>query len=246
MIYQEFAQFYDDLFDPEMYDKWAAYTTKRVNSDESILDLACGTGRLAVILQSNGYQVTGGDLSDDMLALASEHLINAGLTPNLVQVDMRDLSELPVFDVVTCFDDSLCYLIDQTDLLKAFQQINQHVKPGGKFLFDVITPYQTDEVYPGYMYNYQDDDRAFMWTSYQGEFAPHSVEHELSFFQFDEQQNNYERYEELHQERTYAVKDYQQMLQAAGFNSVTVTTDFGKHGYKEKVKRWFFECIKEG
>lgn len=246
MIYQEFAQFYDDLFDPEMYVKWADYTSKRIAQQQTILDLACGTGRLDVILQSKGYKVTGADLSEDMLALASEHLTDAGLTPDLVQADMRDLSELPQFDAITCFDDSLCYLIDQADLIRTFKQIQLHLNAGGKFLFDVITPFQTDEVYPGYMYNYQDDDRAFIWTSYQGEFAPHSVEHELSFFQLSSASNNYERYEELHQERTYELKAYQQMLQDAGFNSVTVTTDFGNRGYKQQVKRWFFECVKEG
>lgn len=246
MIYQEFSQFYDDLFDPEMYTKWAQFVKERVSSSKSMLDLACGTGRLDVILQSAGYRVTGADMSADMLALASQHLTEAGLTPDLVEADMRDLSGLPVFDVVTCFDDSLCYLIDQSDLMTTFSQVNQHLNTNGTFLFDVITPFQTDEEYPGYMYNYQDDDRAFMWTSYQGEFAPHSVEHELSFFRYDDELPGFERYEELHQERTYSLKDYQQMLTQAGFSSVTVTTNFGKSGYKENVKRWFFECVKEG
>lgn len=78
MIYSEFAQFYDDLFDETLYDRWLAYTTSRISqpktakSDVKILDLACGTGRLAVKLAKLGYSVDGVDLSADMLTLADQ------------------------------------------------------------------------------------------------------------------------------------------------------------------------------
>lgn len=246
MIYQEFAQFYDDLFEPTMYDRWAQYAIERFPKAGKILDLACGTGRLVVLLTQARFDVTGSDISEDMLALASDHLIEAELQPNLVQADMRDLSEFTTYDGISCFDDSLCYLLKTSDLVQTFQEVYHHLKPGGKLLFDVISPYQTDVVYPGYMYNYQDDDRAFLWTSFAGEFAPHSVEHELSFFQYNATKQAFERYKELHKERTYTVEDYRQFLLRSGFTYVKVTTDFGKEPFQNNVKRWFFECVKGG
>lgn len=64
MIYTEFAKFYDDLFDATLYDRWADYVVESAQqmnqapSDLKILDLACGTGRLAVKLAKLGFQVT--------------------------------------------------------------------------------------------------------------------------------------------------------------------------------------------
>lgn len=188
MIYSEFAQFYDDLFDETLYDRWLAYTTSRISqpktakSDVKILDLACGTGRLAVKLAKLGYSVDGVDLSADMLTLADQRAQAEQVDITFIQADMRELADLGQYDVITCYDDSLNYLIDQKDFQQTLNSVNGHLNPGGQLLFDVITPYQTIDVYPGYMYNYRNEDSAFMWTSYEADFAPASVEHDLSFF----------------------------------------------------------------
>ncbi|MFD1126106.1 class I SAM-dependent DNA methyltransferase [Lentilactobacillus raoultii] len=245
MIYQEFAKFYDDLFDETLYDKWFNYTSKRVKQSERLLDLACGTGRLAVKLAKAGYQVNGADLSEDMLTMADQRARQAGLSIPFFQLDMRNLEELPMYGAVTCFDDSLCYLTTCSDLKQTFFEVYQHLVEGGRFLFDVITPYQTDQVYPGYMYNFQDNERAFMWTSYAAEDVLHGVEHDLSFFLYNPKKDAYDVYQELHKERTYPVDDYRKLLTEIGFSKIQVTTNFGTAPFKNKVKRWLFDCRKE-
>lgn len=244
MIYQEFAEFYDDLFDEKLYDQWFAYTTKRIQPTGQLLDLACGTGRLAVKLAQAGYSVAGADLSENMLSMADQRAREAGQQISFFQADMRSLDGLADYNGITCFDDSLCYLETTADLQQTFTQIFEHLKAGGHFLFDVITPYQTDEVYPGYMYNFQDDDRAFMWTSYASENVAHGIEHELTFFLYDSQKDAYDAYNELHKERTYPVETYRQLLNKAGFLNIEVTTDFGRAPFEKKVKRWLFACEK--
>ncbi|MDV0430837.1 class I SAM-dependent methyltransferase [Lactiplantibacillus sp. DA1] len=244
MIYQTFAELYDELFDPAMYQQWLDFVRRELPSqDGQLLELACGTGRLGVLLAQAGYQVTGLDLSENMLALAQEHADEAAVTLPLLQGDMLDLSEIGTFDAVTCFADSFCYLPDITTVQRAFEQVAQHLTATGEFLFDVITPYQTDEVYPGYMYNYRDETRAFMWTSYAGE-QPHSAEHDLTFFIYNDDKQAFDEVSELHQEQTYVLADYQQALQAAGFSQVTVSADFGQQQPDEHTTRWFFKCRK--
>lgn len=245
MIYQEFAHFYDELFDEKLYDRWLNYTVKRIRSNWHVLDLACGTGRLAIRLAHRGYDIDGADLSENMLTMAEQRARTEHVNVPFIQADMRNLEGLPRYDAISCYDDSLCYLIEQSDLGRAFQSINDHLSPTGVFLFDVITPYQTDTVYPGFMYNYQDEGSAFMWTSYEGEFAAHSVEHELAFFLYNADKDAYDAYSELHQERTYDVETYKQMLANAGFSRILVTTDFGDRPFSNHVKRWMFECHKE-
>lgn len=246
MIYQSFAQLYDDLFDPAMYDQWLDFVASRVApTDGPLLDLACGSGRLGVQLAERGYDVSGLDLSEEMLALAAKHAENAQVTFPLFAGDMLDLSAIDRYQTITCFADSFCYLPDLATVTAAFKQVHDHLNVGGQFLFDVITPHQIDDVYPGYMYNYVDDDRAFLWTSYGIEDEPHAVDHDLTFFIHDTEDQNYHKVTELHHERTYPLADYRQALQEAGLTLKRVSADFGAAEVAPDTTRWFFEVTRE-
>ncbi|UQS86698.1 class I SAM-dependent methyltransferase [Nicoliella spurrieriana] len=238
MIYGEFAELYDELFDPEMYANWVQFVLKHANGG-SLLDLACGNGRLAIELAHRGFTPSGLDLSDAMLAIASQKASASNVSLPLYNGNMLDLAGLATFQTITCFDDSICYLHDQTELATLFKQVAAHLDNDGTFLFDVITPYQTDVIYPGYMYNYHDETRAFMWRSYAGEFE-HSVEHDLAFFNYNPEKDAYDEFSELHLERTYPLQTYLRALNAAGFTKVTPSADFGTSEINPKTTRWFF------
>lgn len=245
MIYSTFAKLYDDLFQSELYADWLAYARQEIKAPKApLLELACGAGRLAVMLAQEKIPVTGFDLSEEMLSLADQHAQEAGVSLPLIKGDMQDLSELPQFQTVTCFADSLCYLANEDELQRTFNEVYAHLQPGGQFLFDVISPYQTDVVYPGYQYNYQDDARAFLWTSESGD-APHSVVHELTFFIYNERKDAFDRVFEDHHERTYEAQIYLNCLANSGFSSVKLTADFGQSSVAEDTTRWFFSCQKE-
>lgn len=246
MIYHTFAQLYDQLFDDELYQKWAAYTMANGGQDaQQILDLAGGAGRLAVLLAKQDRAVTVADFSADMLSLASQHAANAEVPLILVEADMRDLTALPQYDLVTCFADSLCYLGNLDDVETTLRQVFTHLNVGGRFLFDMITPYQTDVVYPGYMYNYEDDDhqRAFLWRSYQDDDVEHGVIHDLAFFN-RLADGQYERIGETHFERSYPLETITKTLKRSGFSDVVVRADFGAAAPDEQTTRWFFSCRK--
>lgn len=246
MIYQSFAQLYDELFDPAMYTQWLDFLASRVDpASGNLLDLACGSGRLGVQLAQRGYQVSGLDLSEEMLALAAEHAEEAQVTFPLMAGNMLDLQDIGQYQAVTCFADSFCYLTDLNELTQAFTQIHDHLQVGGQFLFDVITPYQTDDVYPGYMYNYVDDHRAFLWQSYGLEDEAHAVEHELTFFTQDQGDEAYRKVTELHHERTYELADYRCALAQAGLTLQRVSADFGQQPIDDHTTRWFFEVTRE-
>ena len=217
MIYHSFAQLYDELFDDQLYLQWRDYTLNRLSpATKSVLDLAGGAGRLACLLAPTGLDVTVADFSAEMLSLAGQHAT-----------------------------DSLCYLANLADVQTAFDQVAAHLKPGGKFLIDLITPYQTDDVYPGYMYNYEDEDHreAFMWQSFANDDVDHGVIHELTFFN-RLANGNYQRVGETHFERSYPLATVKAALAASGFHQVKVTADFGKQAIQPDTTRWFFECQK--
>jgi len=69
-----------------------------------VLDAPCGGGRLAMLLASKGYQMTGADLSESMLAIARENIRNAGLRIAAERQDVENLSYPDrSFDTAICF-----------------------------------------------------------------------------------------------------------------------------------------------
>lgn len=51
---------------------------QKISPINTLLDLACGTGRMSEFLASRGYQLTCGDISDEMIGVAKKRLASAG------------------------------------------------------------------------------------------------------------------------------------------------------------------------
>lgn len=244
--YQTFAQLYDNLFDSEMYLEWRDYVMRNVlDKTGRVLDLAGGAGRLAVLLAEAGYQdVSVFDLSPEMLALAMKHAEEAKVNIPLIEGDMTEWSDLPdKYQTITSFADSFNYLTQVEQLKDTFTQVYNHLVADGQFLFDMITPYQIKDVYPGYMYNWHDDETAFLWSSYAGDKVD-TVEHELTFFVYQEKIDGYQQIQELHVEYAYSLAQIKALLTAVGFKDIEVSADFGKNDIDTTTTRWFFKARK--
>jgi SAM-dependent methyltransferase len=102
-----------------------------------LVDLACGTGRLANLFAAKGWTVTGVDISKEMLAIAAENSRKERLKVEYVRGDIRKWSKANAADLVTCTYDSLNHLTTKSDLQKVFRNAYRTLKPGGIFLFDI-------------------------------------------------------------------------------------------------------------
>ena len=245
MTYKTFAFVYDEVMDETLYDQWLHFSKRHLPENTSrILELACGTGRLAVDFAEAGYQVTALDLSEEMLAIASKRANEKDLQIQFVQGDMMELSEVGQYQAITCFSDSLCYMESRRDVQQVFDEVYQALEEQGTFIFDVHSLYQIDEVFPDYSYHYQTEDFAFLWDSYPGE-KEHSIEHFLTFFVKQEADSEvFIRRDELHKERTYSLNNYLMMLESSGFSDIQVYGDFTEEAPSETSTRWFFVCQK--
>lgn len=244
--YETFAAVYDEIMDDSLYDQWTDFSLRHLPAEtKTILELACGTGIQAVRFAQKGFEVTGLDLSYEMLELAQKKAENAGVMLELAQADMMQLEGVGEFDAVTCYSDSLCYMADEEAVLRVFEGVHAVLNPGGTFLFDVHSTYQMDEIFPGYAYHENYEDFAFVWDTYEGEH-PHSIAHELTFFVKDEdsEEERFIRRDELHEERTYPIATFEKLLAQAGFDSVEVFADFTDEAPKADSKRWFFKAVK--
>lgn len=103
----------------------------------TMLDLACGTGSLALHMARRGWKVWGVDGSHLMIESARAKLRGPGLPVRFLRQDMRDLRLPEPVDLATCLFDSLNHLPGRGDLLRTFRAVASALKPGGYFVFDV-------------------------------------------------------------------------------------------------------------
>jgi SAM-dependent methyltransferase len=115
------------------------------------LDLACGTGTLALMLVERGWRVVGIDQSAAMLAEAERKTaaLPASVDVRFMQGDMREIVLDEPVDLVTCCYDTINYLTLESDLLRCFQAVAHALVPGGLFCFDLATDYFLEHHWQG-------------------------------------------------------------------------------------------------
>lgn len=247
MSYEKFAYLYDGLMQDVPYDKWVniveAYVNKHRIEGKKLLDLACGTGELSVRFAREGFEVTGADLSSDMLSVAKAKADQLALPIQFFQQDMAELEDLGEYDVIGIFTDSLNYLKDEQAVRQTFEGVYRLLKSGGLFLFDVHSVYKMDQIFADATFTLVEEEISYIWESFIGE-EPHSIEHELTFFVLDEVTGKYDRIDELHFQRTYPEHFYKGLLERTGFQGVEITGDFTMESPGPSVERVFFAMVK--
>ncbi|MGG3915578.1 class I SAM-dependent DNA methyltransferase [Rossellomorea vietnamensis] len=248
MSYERFAYVYDYLMQDVPYEGWLEYVNRQAEHysvhGKRVLDIACGTGELSLRLARDGYDVTGVDLSQDMLTIAQEKASAQNVHIQLFQQDMSRLDSLGEYDIITIFCDSLNYLKDESDVESTFKGVYSHLKQDGLFLFDVHSIFKMTQIFMNQTFTLTDEHVSYIWDCFPGE-VPNSVEHELTFFVEDEETGQYDRVEELHKQRTYPILMIKEWLAENGFDVLNITGDFTEEPPNDKSERIFFACKKK-
>ncbi len=162
--YAALAPFYDRFTAGQDYHHWLAQIESRAVdlglTGRRALDVACGTGTSFAPLLDRGYEVSACDLSFEMVDQARAKF--AGRLEDLFVADMRELPALGEFDLVTCLDDAINYLLSTEELTATFRGISQVLAPGGVFVFDVnsLRTYRTTFAQTFLL---EDDGGLFCW-----------------------------------------------------------------------------------
>ena len=135
--YRNFSYYYDEIMDEIEYKLWYEFIKPYLKDDDSILDLACGTGTLPIILAQDGYKVCGLDLSSEAIYVAKEKTKMNHLDINYHVLDMSNFQLNEKFNVITCFFDSVNFL-NPIEVKKLLDMIDMHLLPNGYFIFDIF------------------------------------------------------------------------------------------------------------
>ncbi|WP_413176446.1 class I SAM-dependent DNA methyltransferase [Anabaena azotica] len=103
---------------------------------ESILELACGTGRIAIVLAQHGFQVTGIDISNSMLEAARKKSSQV----EWKKADVRDFDLDKKFSLIIFPYNSLHHLLTTEEIEACFNCVKKHLHPTGKFVIDITNP----------------------------------------------------------------------------------------------------------
>jgi SAM-dependent methyltransferase len=113
----------------------------------SILELACGTGRLTIPMAEAGKRVTGVDVAPGMIAQANtkRERLDTGIKGRLAFIvgDMRTLRLGERYEAVVLAFNTLMHMIDDRDLEATLETAREHLTETGLFHLDLHTPYPT-------------------------------------------------------------------------------------------------------
>lgn len=242
--YKRFAEVYDQLMTDIPYEDYATWILDYapVAHNRRLLDIGCGTGTMSLLLAQAGYDVAAIDLSEEMLAIASERAQAMGYHIPFAAMSMSELQGFSDLDVAIIPIDSLNYVRATEDVIKTFDAVYAALKPGGQLFFDVHSTFKTDVIFMEGPFTYDEDGVSYVWHADCGD-APHSVESDITFF-VETESGLYERFDEHHYQRTYAPQQYFEWLQKAGFTQIEVTADFDHHDDLDECERVFFRAVK--
>ncbi len=227
-IYNKFAYFYVQgpylEFSRKMAELLPAVLKRFEVQPRAILDIACGEGTFAVAMAKKGFQVTGVDLSPQMLRFARERAQREGVNVEFVLQDMRALAFEEGFDLATCWFDSLNYLLELEDLAKTFVGVHRALKKEGLFIFDMNTIHGLAvnwQRYPCYIQ--QDTPELFEIHRASYDFANKLATTRVTGFM--REGNRWTRMDEVHRERGYTLEEIRQCLAEAGFQELACWGD---------------------
>lgn len=105
-----------------------------------VLELACGSGNYLVTLSNNDVEISGIDISEQMLNAAERRAESQDTETNLINADMRDFELNQKFALIFIAGNSLQHLNTHEDVAECFASVKKHLAPGGKFIVEIFNP----------------------------------------------------------------------------------------------------------
>lgn len=245
-MYNAFASVYDRLMADVDYQAWARFYHTLMEHygipRGKVCECACGTGSITLPLSRMGYQMTGVDLSPDMLFEASQKARKSGAMIPFVKQDMRSLRLHRQMDAVLCTNDGLNYLKDAAELTDFFRAAYLAVREGGGLFVDLSTPYKLEHVLGDHFIGDETEDIAYLW---QNRFnrAQGYVDLNLAIF-VRQQEETYLRIGEHQRQYAHSAQQLVGLMEAVGFTDIRIFGDKKTQPPTPQELRWFIAARK--
>ena len=242
--YHALADSYDRLTNDVDYEATVAFYYEILAREglkpRTCVDLACGTGSVTAILAKRGLDVTGVDMSEEMLTVAMEKVMDMEQPPRFICQKLQALRLPRGVDLAVCALDSLDYITNPDDCRDAIARVYKVLNPGGIFIFDVNTPEKLRAM-DGQVFLDEDDDVYCVW---RGEFDEETNICSYGMDLFQRSGDVWHRSFEEHREYAYTAEQLTGYLKAAGFTHIEVYADRCFEAPREGEQRIYIKARK--
>ena len=131
------APYYDEIY-PDVEESVVDLLARHAGNPPRALELAIGTGRIALPLQERGVDVFGIDSSAAMVSK-----LRAKTGGDSVEVTMGDFGDVPIegtFPLIYLAFNTIFGLLTQERQVDCFRNVAEHLEPGGRFVIDAFVP----------------------------------------------------------------------------------------------------------
>lgn len=239
-FYDALALYYDTMQSDMDAASWAGFISKLIRRHSkiqtgSITDLGCGTGSVTVELAKKGYDMTGIDSAEEMLAQAS-----AKEGAEEVIWSVQDITDFDIGGKTDCFIstlDTVDHIMDEKALERLFAKVGECLEDGGLFIFDAITMHHLSETLSDNIFYEDYDDFTLLWVNdFDRETNTNTAE--LTLFALTEE-GLYERFDGELVEKYYPSEFFAAAGEKAGLELLAVYGELKDNDPSEDEERIF-------
>jgi len=235
---KDYARYYDLFNQGKDYTQECDFienTFKRFGKIvKKILDLGCGTGLHDKELTLRGYDITGLDLSKEMIDIAKER------NPEMKFVvgDMSNFELNEKFDAIICMFSALGYLTENRQLERFFDCVKKHLKPEGLLIIDCWNGLGVMRELPlSREKSVEIDNLKIIRKSFPDLDAKNHISNVKFKVKIFENGNLIKEYEENHKVRFFFPKELEKYMDDEGFELICICPSF-KIDDKLSEKDW--------
>lgn len=227
-LFASVAEFYDySMRNNCDYSGWADYVINIIKQHAPMaktgLDVACGSGYFTRALKRAGYNVSGTDISPEMLTSAQKITANEGMFIPYFVGDMTNLKTPSKVDFITLINDAINCLPDDK-LEKAFNSLGKALKSGGIIHFDVSSEYKLKKVIADNTFCEDDDDYSYIWFN-----KPYEDKVVMEMSVFLREKDKYIKRESVLTEYIHTKDRLIEALENCKFSIISIDGDMGEY-----------------
>lgn len=251
MIYDLLAGIYDEVNKDIDYVAWADFIEKIMKKDyprdaELVLDLGCGTGSMTIELAKRGYDMTGVDLSVEMLDIARTRAYEQGLGLDILWLN-QDMCEFELYgtvDIIVSCLDCVNHITTPSRLKKCFSLVHNYLMPDGLFIFDINGKAKFENVYGQKNYVMETENSFCSWQNFYNSKTK-LCDFYITLFSENED-GSYARYDDVQKEKMYTVELIKKYLKEQGLLPIGIYSDFEFGAATDEDERIYVvaRCIK--
>ena len=222
--YTFLAEWFEYLNDDCGYEKWSQYLISHVCAFGGVkgLDVGCGSGYFTRAFAKAGYDMTGMDISPEMLQKAEEISRKTGLRCPYLLGDITAFKTHEKFDFALAVNDCLNY-VKKDKLNAAFLCIHRALKKNGAFIFDVSSKRKFEKKVANTVSVDDRDDVTYLaFNKMDGD----EVTMEVSLF-VRQKDGSYVRFDERHVQYAHEKTEIVAALNNAGFEVIKTEGHLG-------------------